>query len=233
MLDKIFQAAKFLHDCFADFFFPPKCCLCHEYLSDDDGNPFFCPNCLQKILLVKKLTLTSEQRNVIDDGFFLGKYANGLRPLILSGKYNQNEASFAQLQCFLKIAFPLFLKKFPEKNFVAVPVPLSQKKFNERGFNQVELIFRDVFEKNFSIAWLDALIRTRDTEKQSHLTQKERQKNVENAFEMNKNFSVREKKILLVDDIFTTGSTCFECAKILKANGAKKIFVLTLASNQQ
>ena len=108
-------------------------------------------------------------------------------------------------------------------------MPISKERLKERGFNQVELIFKDWLAVR-DIEALEVLIRKRDTKPQFNLSPKERKANIEGAFEVVKD--VRDRDILLLDDIFTTGATVYECAKTLKEHGAKDIFVLTLSSNK-
>jgi ComF family protein len=109
-----------------------------------------------------------------------------------------------------------------------VPVPLGSKRLQERGYNQVMLLARP-------LAWeLDiplkrqALRRTRETRSQVGLSKEQRITNVKNAFTAKKQV-VNGKRVLLVDDVVTTGATINACAKALKEAGAEKIFATTLA----
>jgi len=109
-----------------------------------------------------------------------------------------------------------------------VPVPLGSKRFQERRYNQVVLLARP-------LAWdLDiplkrqALSRVRETRSQVGLSREQRIVNVQNAFAAKKQV-VNEKRILLVDDVVTTGATINACAKALKKAGAEKVFAVTLA----
>lgn len=109
-----------------------------------------------------------------------------------------------------------------------VPVPLGSKRLQERGYNQVMLLARP-------IAWeLDiplkrkALTRTRETRSQVGLSREQRITNVQNAFTA-KEHDINGKRILLVDDVVTTGATINACAKALKEAGVKKVFAATLA----
>ena len=112
-------------------------------------------------------------------------------------------------------------------DFIIIPVPLSQKRLKWRGFNQAEEI-----AKNLSI-YLEIpilnniLIKNKDTTFQSKLSNEERKINLLNTFNCNEN--MENKKILLVDDIYTTGSTMEECSKVLKQSKAKEIIGITIA----
>lgn len=111
-----------------------------------------------------------------------------------------------------------------------VPVPLSQKRLARRGFNQAEMIAA-CLEKHTGIKCLRSLL-TRTADFQMHragMDKKAREKSVSGAFAVTDPEAVREARVLLVDDVFTTGSTASACAKAMKGAGAAEVNVLTLA----
>ena len=110
-----------------------------------------------------------------------------------------------------------------------IPVPLHPKKLRERGFNQ-SLVLAKQISKMFSIS-LDfiTLRRVLHTESQVNLSRQERVANVRRAFAVTDRNGIEGKKILLIDDVYTTGSTVKECSEILMKNGAEEVAVLTLA----
>lgn len=109
-----------------------------------------------------------------------------------------------------------------------IPVPLHQKRLRERGFNQVELLARTL-SRYFELPVTPALERTRPTQPQFDLKREERFNNVKGAFRVIDPKAVYNKKVLLLDDIYTTGSTISECGRVLKNAGARRVEVLTLA----
>ena len=118
--------------------------------------------------------------------------------------------------------------------WVLVPVPLHRAKQGDRGFNQsLELCLE--LTKRTGIATADCLQRIRSTESQASLHRSERLKNLSKAFSMRRRLfgkapEVKGAKVLLVDDVLTTGATTHECAKILKRDGgAEKVVVITVA----
>jgi ComF family protein len=111
---------------------------------------------------------------------------------------------------------------------VIVPVPLHRKRLRERGFNQSELLAR-VIGRYYEIPIASALERIINTRAQFDLPRAERFKNISGAFKVREIKSVYNKRILLLDDIYTTGSTIAECSKSLKTAGARRIEVLTLS----
>lgn len=112
---------------------------------------------------------------------------------------------------------------------LVMPVPLHSKRLRERGFNQSVILARELARK-FSIP-LDfvTLRRYIHTEPQIHLGKKERASNVRGAFNVTKQDRVKKQKIILVDDVYTTGSTVKECTRVLMESNAEKVAVLTLA----
>lgn len=111
---------------------------------------------------------------------------------------------------------------------MVVPVPIHPRRHAERGFHQAEVLARVVAEA-LSAPMEAALQRARYTKPQARLTKQTRLQNVEGAFVLTKETSVRGKKILLVDDVYTTGSTMQACARVLRANGCTHAFGVTLA----
>lgn len=108
-----------------------------------------------------------------------------------------------------------------------VPVPLSIKGLRERGFNQT-LLISQVLSKELKIPiFMDSLFKKKDTPPQIGLTAKERLKNVKGAFEVRG--GINNLKLLLLDDVMTTGATVRECSKTLIKAGAKEVIVVTLA----
>lgn len=112
---------------------------------------------------------------------------------------------------------------------IVIPVPLHKSRLRQRGFNQA-LLLADVVARLHSIPLsYDNLQRIRPTRPQVELSKEERIKNVVGAFDLRRPLDVVGKKVLLVDDVFTTGATMNECASILKQAGAEFVACLTIA----
>ncbi len=118
-----------------------------------------------------------------------------------------------------------------------IPMPLHEKRLRRRGFNQVYLLVRDwgeagerlgVRQESFRLD-PEILIRSRMTKPQTGLGRKQRKANIRNAFRVRDGDRVNGKRILLVDDVYTTGATVNECARVLRKAGAKRVDALTLA----
>jgi len=112
---------------------------------------------------------------------------------------------------------------------VVIPVPLHGRRLKERGFNQSALIAKHVSDTIKKPLLINSLVKTRDTQPQVGLTAEERKRNIKGAFSVYEPHRINGKRILLIDDVLTTGSTVRECSKVLKRSGARSIYVLTVA----
>lgn len=108
-----------------------------------------------------------------------------------------------------------------------IPIPLHRDKRRKRGFNQAELVARGLGKKLGIPVYTDILIRTRRTKPQKELTDRERRSNLKNAFQLKKN-DVRLKRVILIDDIYTTGSTIDAAASALLEKSAEKVYFLSI-----
>jgi ComF family protein len=119
------------------------------------------------------------------------------------------------------------------QNSVLVPVPIHIKKFRERGYNQSEELAKELSKILKTPVISDVLIKIKETPPQMELNKSEREKNLLGAFALKKthtsDVSVFNKKVFLVDDVYTTGSTMNECAKVLKKSGVKTVWGISLA----
>jgi competence protein ComFC len=128
-------------------------------------------------------------------------------------------------------------QKIKTKNWdeihMILPVPLHPNRERERGFNQSWEIARGITKSISSPLVNNLLIRVRDTPHQTDLTKRERERNIKNAFSVKDQQLVVGKTILLVDDVYTTGSTINECGKVLMDGGAEKVYFAVLAIGQR
>ncbi len=158
-----------------------------------------------------------------DAAYCFGEYEGGLRQLIHLFKYGRMKPLGKPLSAYLSDALPR------DQQFDAVvPVPLHWRRAWSRGFNQSGLLARAMARRS-GIPMMNALVRARATETQAGLTHSARRRNVSNAFRIKRRRSVQGLRILLVDDVMTTGATGSACAFALKRAGAKSVALLTLA----
>lgn len=111
-----------------------------------------------------------------------------------------------------------------------VPIPLHPARLRERGFNQAQLIAQILSERFHIPQSINNLTRIRNTGSQSVLSPKERWTNIQGAFTIKYSCVINKKNVLIIDDLYTTGATSSEAARILKEAGAREVTALTLAT---
>jgi ComF family protein len=191
---------------------------------------FFCVSCRTPFL--NSFPLDFEGRCALcrsglrgfDAAYCYGSYEGALRELIHLYKYGRVQTLAKPLGALLAAALPR------EERFDAVtPVPLHWRRQWQRGFNQSELLARTMAAR-CGIPVVPALRRVRATLTQAGLSNTRRRQNVDTAFECRRGArALAGKRILLIDDVLTTGSTAAACARVLKRAGAAKVALLTVA----
>jgi len=168
------------------------------------------------------------QRPIFSKARSVASYEPTLRQAIHLFKYEKKIVMAKHFAELMKDTVPT-LFELSDYNYL-IPVPLHKKRYEERGFNQAEILAREL-ENLFDIQiHLGNLVRVKDTEPQFSLETREKKlTNVQNAFEVREPEEIEWKNILLVDDIFTTGATVSEIAKTLLDAGANRVDVFTLA----
>jgi ComF family protein len=158
-----------------------------------------------------------------DSAASFGFYDGALRSLIHLFIYSGMRPLAARLSGLMNRALPT-----DDRYDFIVPVPLHWRRRWHRGFNQAELLARGV-AKHRRIPLANALRRRKATADQAALTSAGRRRNIVGAFQSRKGIDIRGKRILLIDDVFTTGATASACALTLKRAGATTVSLLTLA----
>ena len=160
-------------------------------------------------------------------------YNGGLRDLIHLLKYERVRLAADVLGRMLAEVVADLAESWGAQPPVVMAVPLHSAKVQERGFNQSELIARAMIKLKPAALDVklnnDVLVRQRITELQTGLTPPQRRENVRGAFRVARRDQISGRDILLIDDVFTTGSTVSECARVLRRAGAVRIFVATVA----
>ena len=196
----------------------PTCGMCGESL------PVIAGNSAQPLCSV-----CQEEPPAYEKAVAYGAYDGGLRELIHLLKYEQVIPAAGVLGSMLAKAIR---KLSLQCAIVIIPVPLHRSKKRQRGFNQSELILRTALKKLPSLdATLAAnvLERSQATVSQIGLTRPQRKENLRGAFRVVHPSRVRGANVLLVDDVFTTGTTISECARVLRRAGAEHVWVATVA----
>jgi ComF family protein len=162
-----------------------------------------------------------------------GSYESGLRELIHLLKYGGVRPAANVLGRMLAEAIATIEPELPADGVAVVPVPLHRKKLRQRGFNQAELIARAAMKINQPGDRLrlcvGVLERKRETASQIGLTSHQRRENLRGAFAVARPEAVKGREVLVVDDVYTTGATVSECARVLRRAGATRVWVATVA----
>ena len=200
----------------------PFCLVCGLLFKNKEADDRLCGDCITS---PKKFRVA--RASVVYDEAFMN--------LVLNLKYHGKIQLAKPLGGLLLVAF---LQYWDAGDIdIVVPVPLFQKRFKQRGFNQAFVLIQkwedlakelDVDLSGFHIE-RQALIRNRSTATQTGLGRKERMDNIKNAFSVPESHKIDGKRVLLVDDVYTTGATVNECSRELLKHGAACVDVLTVA----
>ena len=216
-----------------DLIFPKRCVSCGAF------GKYICNKCFAKIEFVEKPICPICQRQAIGgkthprctgkfrlDGLVVAcKYKGPIKLAIRKVKYKwvyDIEKVLVNL-----LASQIWKFDLPQDS-ILIPIPLSKKRKNWRGFNQAEILAKTL-SKKFNVSYSASLIRMIDTRTQVGLTKEERRENVKGAFAGRKAQGKRDKNIILVDDVYTSGATMMEAAKVLKNGGAGNVWAMTVA----
>ena len=201
----------------------PFCTTCGRPFESQsgDGENHQCGNCIQNKPVCHRIRAA-------------GTYNGALKSIIHALKYKNKPHLARPLG---RLLFSSFMKYYDINTIdTIIPVPLHISRLKKRGFNQAVMLIRqwpDLFAGIHSdrFAQLDFknLRRNRKTISQTGLGKEKRKQNVKGAFAVHDASKISGKQVLIIDDVFTTGSTCHECAKTLIKSGAKTVSVLTLA----
>ncbi len=227
-MNKIFR----IQEKISNLLYPPICGICEKINKDA-----LCPKCnleLKKQSEVSILQKEEIEENIKKEKYFeelmyIFKYEGQVRKLILDYKFNEKSYLYKTFVNFLLKNEKIFenIKKYDK----IIPVPISKKRNKERGYNQSMLIAEEIANKTNLELVNNCLIKTKNIIEQSKLNKEDRQQNIQGIYNLQNARLIINKKILLIDDIYTTGSTVNECCKILQQANPKTIGVLVLAKD--
>ncbi len=242
---------KILHeyiDAFLNFIYPRNiyCILCDASI-DRDVEYSICDECKGKLRFIKEKTC-DKCGKPLDELYLIDRCID----CINSTNYYEKAISCIEYDDLSKTV--IYDLKYHKKRYISyhvaeiiydrlkesdmhsfdiiIPVPLHKAKEKERTFNQASLIGKYIGRMLAVEVDNRTLIRAKNTITQNQLTREERRENLEGAFEVIDNDRVKNKNILLIDDVFTTGATVNECSRKLLEGGAKNIYVATLATGR-
>lgn len=204
-----------------ELIYPRTCGMCEEI-----SKSYLCNKCKMKIKNLLSLNTAKYKDRYFNSHTYLFKYEEGIRDKLL--KYKFRDCSY-----LYKFFSEIIINNCNLKNNydIILSVPIHKKRKAKRGYNQSELIAKEI-AKNINVEYSNnILIKTIDTVPQSTLNQSQRMENALGIYNVINEQKIDSKRILLIDDIYTTGSTVNECSKVLKQNGAKLVDVLTIAKD--
>jgi ComF family protein len=210
-----------------EILFPAGCYFCKK-----PGN-YLCEDC-KTLLEISPVHQPNRSTTFLDDVYAAGDYKNRfIKKMVMCLKYEPfHRALAAPLAGLVGDHFRLAEKNI-DRSAIIVAVPLAQKRIRWRGFNQARAI-ADELGKIWQLPVSDnALIRTRETKIQADLDRKGRRENIKGAFICPDNSSIIDKTVYLIDDVFTTGATMEEGAKILKRHGAAIVIGIAVARTKK
>lgn len=234
MKDNLLSAFKIL----LNFVYPKYCYFCKT------GGRYICANCVKsylninwehrchvcgKVCKVGFIHKECEKYTYLDGLIYVLMYDDAVKRIIYDIKYGFNFDILSEIGEMMGKYLRLY--KFSE-DAVLVSVPLHKRKLKYRGFNQAGILAKKI-EKVSGFSYLPLLERVRDTDAQANLGREERENNLRDVFTCKNLYSVKHKKIIIIDDIYTTGVTMRECAKLLKKCGAEKVYGFVFAKSRE
>lgn len=233
-----------------DFIFPAECAACKGF-SGDDRVSIFCKTCWDGIQRLDAPGCRQCGRPFLafaaapgfpeflcgecqasppffDRAISAAFYGGVMKAAIHQFKFSQKTGLGNMLASVILQAID---GKFdPAVYRIILPVPLHRSRYKQRGYNQAELLARHVADAHHLTLMTENLVRVRQTTAQWKIaTRRDRRKNVKDAFQVRVPEQIRGQHLIVLDDIFTTGATVNECAKVLKEAGAASVFVVTLS----
>ena len=207
--------------------YPNVCGICGEICKED-----ICEKCEEKIkkILICKNQKYNDKNIFYKEHVYLFDYKNDIRTKIIQYKFGEKPYMY---KAFAK----MFINNEKICNFlksydIIMPVPIHKKRKNQRGYNQSSLIAREISKQIQEITFENNILyKNKNTNPQSSLNKIQRIENAKNVYEIKDKQKINNKNIIIFDDIYTTGSTVNECARLLKQAGANKIGILTIAKD--
>lgn len=216
-------------------------CICCGKFIDDTRTYCLCDHCIRHMdFQYRFLNNDEESSRIFDCSVAAMGYGVYERRLIFGLKYDGNTYIARIIAHILYDCLRRILEETGEcpwfKADIAVPVPVHKARMRERGFNQAEKIAKHFAGMSKMKTIPDGLIRVKETDAQRALSSHERKENMKGAFSVNpkKLGDIKGRKVLLIDDIYTTGATARECGYALRQAGAEEVYFLSLlASGRQ
>ena len=215
--------------------FPPVCGICGKL-----NENYLCSRCnlnLQKVSgfqIDNYTTETGFQRKHFNEHIYFFQYQGLIRDQIINYKFNDKAYKYKAISKFIIDNYILRDSKifqiFNDYD-VIISVPLSKNRMKQRGYNQAGLIAKEIARTLDKELITDCLYKCKNIVAQSTLNKEEREENIKGVYIIKKQEKLKNKKVLLIDDIYTTGSTANECCRVIEQSGTTTIGVMTIAKD--
>lgn len=209
-----------------NLFYPPVCGICGKL-----NQNFLCQKCNNTLKNQAKFNVENFQKKekYFKELLYIFKYEGIIRKTILKYKFQEGSYLYKTFVNFIlkNQKFFEFIKSYD----TIVPVPISKKRYKERGYNQSYLIAKEISKKTKLELQNRCIIKRKNVIEQSKLNKEKREKNIKGVYEIIDKENLQNKRIILVDDIYTTGNTVNECCRILQKAQPKSISVIVIAKD--
>lgn len=201
-----------------EIIFPPKCGICGKI-----GERYICNNCYNMFVINKIYKSYNRER------FHMLKYEGIIRDKLIEYKFNDKPYLY-------RMFYEILIKDKNACDFfkgydIIIPVPIHKKRKSLRGYNQSELIAKKLSDEFKMPMYIDVLKKQINTIPQSSLGKKARKSNAQNVYKVDNMQKIKNKNVVILDDIYTTGATANECIKVLKDAGAYRVGIITIAKD--
>ncbi len=222
-------AARYVGQSILDFIYPSYCTFCNLPLRD--ARMLACDDCWNQLpLYPEDRSIRQEMEEKLDGPIYISRavsrweFSENIQFIIHRLKYNHHR----KVADILAQHMVRMTALFPDADLI-VPVPLHKRRLRERGYNQSALIGKMISKLTRVPLDEKCISRCKNTISQTKLNIGERLENVTDAFHVNEHIAIKDRTILLIDDVITTGSTINACARQLMAHGARSVIALSAA----
>ena len=204
--------------------YPKICGFCKQICKDN-----ICPRCNYNLKHMEQKKIKKVEEKYYDELAFIFKYEGLIRERLIEYKFYEGAYLYKFFSDYIinNKKYANFINNYD----IIIPVPVHKKREKKRGYNQTELIANKLAEELKIGVETNILIKEKNTKPQSTMNKENRVINAKNVYKIKNEERIYQKKVLLLDDIFTTGSTVEECSRMLKLANPSKIGVMVIAKD--
>jgi len=208
-----------------DLIFPPICGFCGERQTK-----YICNRCERLVNSIAINQIDEYNDKYFNKHLYIFKYEDFIREKIINYKFENRVYLYRTFsEAIIRNKQNIdFIKKYD----ILIPVPIHKERKKQRGYNQSELIAKIIAEEVRNVKLqANILKKEKNIVAQSTLNKAKREENIKDVYKIVNSERIKNKKVLILDDIYTTGSTVNECSKVLKEAGCKDVGVITIAKD--